>query len=60
MTSEPVFLHRLITRERLGALGRGFHVRLSRCIELWTKRMFPNEDSSPFVVFRESNQENEL
>ena len=55
-----VFLHRLITRERLGVLGRGFRVRLPKCIELWVKRMFPNEDNSPFVGFRESLQQNQL
>ena len=54
------FLYRLITRERLGVLGRGFRVRLPKCIELWVKRMFPNEDNSPFVGFRESNQQNQL
>lgn len=30
-------MHRLTTRERSGVLGRGFRVRLPKCVELWVK-----------------------
>ena len=51
------YLHRRITKDRLGILGRGCRVRLPRCVEMHIKSVFPNEDGAPHVGFQDSNAE---